>query len=198
MNRFGSAPDHEEDAQATTNEQRNDVDMLAMAVVAVTNSRRNRRRVPQPMYNSILTGSMGVEEILNGHEDDEFIRPLDYTAVQHLINEHFGAQTLALSQGGNLQLYPEEKQYYVGHNKRRYVMMLCYGKLGYDRIRQVNVMVSYRLATRASLNGLVYGLNWNGLAAPITLCKRLVSWFDLVWTGRLQPLHSYVPRYVHI
>ncbi|GMN65159.1 hypothetical protein TIFTF001_034223 [Ficus carica] len=82
----------------------------------------------------------------------------------------------------------------TGHNKRRYVMMLCYGKLGYDRIRQVYVMVSYRLATRVSLNGLVYGLNWIGLAAPITLCKRLVSWFDLVWTGRLQPLHSYVPR----
>ncbi|GMN65876.1 hypothetical protein TIFTF001_034946 [Ficus carica] len=53
-------------------------------------------------------------------------------------------------------------------------------------------MVSYRLATRAGLNGLVYGLNWIGLAAPITLCKRLVSWFDLVWTGRLQPLHGYV------
>ncbi|GMN44995.1 hypothetical protein TIFTF001_014189 [Ficus carica] len=43
--------------------------MLAMAVVAVTNSRRNRRRVPQPMHNSILTGSMRVEEILNGHQD---------------------------------------------------------------------------------------------------------------------------------
>ncbi|GMN37534.1 hypothetical protein TIFTF001_006906 [Ficus carica] len=43
--------------------------MLAMAVVAVTNSRRNRRRVPQPMHNSSLTGSMSVEEILNGHED---------------------------------------------------------------------------------------------------------------------------------
>ncbi|GMN66056.1 hypothetical protein TIFTF001_035130 [Ficus carica] len=27
---------------------------------------------------------------------------------------------------------------------------------------------------------LVYGLNWIGLAAPITLWKRLVSWFDLV------------------
>ncbi|GMN66552.1 hypothetical protein TIFTF001_035612 [Ficus carica] len=53
-------------------------------------------------------------------------------------------------------------------------------------------MVSYRLATRAGLNGLAYGLNWTGLAAPITPCKRLVSWFDLVWIGRLQPLHGYV------
>jgi hypothetical protein len=69
MNGFGSAPHHEEDAQAAANEQRNDDDMLAMAVVAVTNSRRNRRRVPQPMHNSSLTGSMRVEEILNGHED---------------------------------------------------------------------------------------------------------------------------------
>ncbi|GMN29898.1 hypothetical protein TIFTF001_041377 [Ficus carica] len=66
------------------------------------------------------------------------------------------------------------------------------------KIRPVNVIVSYRLATRAGLNGVVYGLNWIGLAAPITLCKRLVSWFDLVWTGRLQPLHGYVPRYVHV
>ncbi|GMN54612.1 hypothetical protein TIFTF001_023736 [Ficus carica] len=69
MNEFGSAPHHEEDAQVTANEQRNDDDMIAMAVIAVTNSRRNRRRVPQPMPNSSLTGSMRVEEILNCHED---------------------------------------------------------------------------------------------------------------------------------
>ncbi|GMN24270.1 hypothetical protein TIFTF001_050313 [Ficus carica] len=69
MNRFGSAPHHDEDAQAAANEQCNDDDMLARAVVAMINSRRNRRRVPQPMHDSILTGSMRVEEILNEHED---------------------------------------------------------------------------------------------------------------------------------
>ncbi|GMN20264.1 hypothetical protein TIFTF001_043049 [Ficus carica] len=168
MNWFGSAPDNEEDAQAATNEQCDDDDLLVKTVVSVENSRRNRRRVTHPMHNSILTGSMRVEEILNGHDDviqgmismksstfrvlsgllgsqelltptnnmnvneqlfiflticsqgatnrhvsylfqhskettsrwffkvlkvicalkDEFIRPPDYTAVQHLINDH--------------------------------------------------------------------------------------------------------------
>ena len=69
MNRFGSAPEHQDDTQAAASEQRSDDDMLALAVVAVAHSRRHRRRVPQPMHNSILTGSMRVEEILNGHED---------------------------------------------------------------------------------------------------------------------------------
>lgn len=69
MNRFGFAPHHDEDAQSAANEQCNDDDMLARAVVAVINSRRNRRRVPQPMHDSILTGSMRMEEILNGHDD---------------------------------------------------------------------------------------------------------------------------------
>ncbi|GMN63337.1 hypothetical protein TIFTF001_032422 [Ficus carica] len=69
MNRFGYAPHHDEDAQAVANEQCDDDDMLARAVVAMINSRWNRRRVPQPMHDSILTGSMRVEEILNGHED---------------------------------------------------------------------------------------------------------------------------------
>ncbi|GMN62675.1 hypothetical protein TIFTF001_031740 [Ficus carica] len=104
MNRFGNTPNHDEAAQAATNEQRDDDDMLARAVVVVINSRWNRRRVPQPMHDSILTGSMRVEEILNGHEDviqgmismksstfrDEFIRPPDYTTVQPLINENEG------------------------------------------------------------------------------------------------------------
>ena len=40
-----------------------------MTVVVVAESRRNRRRDPQPMHNSRLTGSMRVEEILNGHEE---------------------------------------------------------------------------------------------------------------------------------
>ncbi|GMN29962.1 hypothetical protein TIFTF001_046392 [Ficus carica] len=69
MNRFGNTPNHDEAVQAATNEQRDDDDMLARAVVVVINSRWNRRRVPQPMHDSILTGSMRVEEILNGHED---------------------------------------------------------------------------------------------------------------------------------
>ncbi|GMN31723.1 hypothetical protein TIFTF001_044621 [Ficus carica] len=33
-------------------------------------------------------------------------------------------------------------------------------------------MVSYRLATRAGLNGLVHGLSWTGLAAPTTPWQR--------------------------
>ncbi|GMN69254.1 hypothetical protein TIFTF001_038318 [Ficus carica] len=66
---FGFAPHHDEDAQSAANEQCNDDDMLARAVVAVINSQRNRRRVPQPMHDSILTDSMRMEEILNGHDD---------------------------------------------------------------------------------------------------------------------------------
>ncbi|GMN20239.1 hypothetical protein TIFTF001_051006 [Ficus carica] len=69
MNRFGSTPRHDENVQAAPNEQGEDDDMVARAVVAMINSRRNRRRVPQPMHDSILTGSMRVEEILNGHQD---------------------------------------------------------------------------------------------------------------------------------
>ncbi|GMN69845.1 hypothetical protein TIFTF001_038891 [Ficus carica] len=65
MNESSSASEHEEDDQTAENEQRNDDAMLVMTVVAVTNSRCNRRRVPQPMHNSRLTGSM----------QDEFIRP---------------------------------------------------------------------------------------------------------------------------
>ncbi|GMN58104.1 hypothetical protein TIFTF001_027207 [Ficus carica] len=66
---FGSTPRHDENTQAVPNEQGEDDDMVARAVVAMINSRRNRRRVPQPMHDSILTGSMRVEEILNGHQD---------------------------------------------------------------------------------------------------------------------------------
>ncbi|GMN39957.1 hypothetical protein TIFTF001_009177 [Ficus carica] len=69
MNEPGSASEHPLDDHTAENEQCDDVDMLAMAVVAITNSMRNRRSVPQPMHNSILTGSMRVEEILNGHEN---------------------------------------------------------------------------------------------------------------------------------
>ncbi|GMN42173.1 hypothetical protein TIFTF001_011381 [Ficus carica] len=42
---------------------------LMKAVVAVTASRRNRRRQPQPMHNSTLIGSMRVDELLNGHAE---------------------------------------------------------------------------------------------------------------------------------
>ena len=69
MNEHGFGPHHNEDDHGSENAQR-DVDaMLAMAVVAVTIGRRNRRRDPVPMHNSMLTGRMRVEEILHGHED---------------------------------------------------------------------------------------------------------------------------------
>ncbi|GMN22881.1 hypothetical protein TIFTF001_040362 [Ficus carica] len=137
MNNHGSGPHHEDDNHGSENAQR-DVDaMLAMAMVATTIARRNRRRDPVPMHNSSLTGRIRVEEILNGHLEiiqgmisikadtfralsatirqisylfqhpkettsrwfytvllaicalkDEFIRPLNYTAVQPLIMEH--------------------------------------------------------------------------------------------------------------
>ena len=54
-------------ASNRTNYNRNRA--LALAVVAVAAHRLNRRRQPQPMHNSILTGSMRVEELLNGHEE---------------------------------------------------------------------------------------------------------------------------------
>ncbi|GMN62636.1 hypothetical protein TIFTF001_031729 [Ficus carica] len=69
MNWFRSATRRDEDAQSTSDAQREDDDMCARAVVAIINSRRNIRRNPQPMHDSMLTGSMRVEEILNGHED---------------------------------------------------------------------------------------------------------------------------------
>ncbi|GMN31283.1 hypothetical protein TIFTF001_049673 [Ficus carica] len=69
MNWFRSATRCDEDAQSTSDAQREDDDMCAMAVVAIINSRRTIRRNPQPMHDSMLTGSMRVEEILNGHED---------------------------------------------------------------------------------------------------------------------------------
>ncbi|GMN24731.1 hypothetical protein TIFTF001_049165, partial [Ficus carica] len=69
MNWFRSATRRDEDTQSTSDAQREDDDMCAMAVVAIINSRRTIRRNPQPMHDSMLTGSMRVEEILNGHED---------------------------------------------------------------------------------------------------------------------------------
>ncbi|GMN28507.1 hypothetical protein TIFTF001_051672 [Ficus carica] len=69
MNWFRSATRRDEDAESTSDAQREDDDMCARAVVAILNSRRKIRRNPQPMHDSMLTGSMRVEEILNGHED---------------------------------------------------------------------------------------------------------------------------------
>ncbi|GMN74287.1 hypothetical protein TIFTF001_053834, partial [Ficus carica] len=69
MTDSGSASEHKVDDQPSENGQRNNVGMLAMAIVAMTASRRKRRRAPQPMHNSTLTGSQWVAEILNGHEE---------------------------------------------------------------------------------------------------------------------------------
>ncbi|GMN26017.1 hypothetical protein TIFTF001_050400 [Ficus carica] len=51
------------------NYNRNRNRVLARAVVAVAGHRLNTRRQSQPMHNSTLTGSMRVEELLNGHEE---------------------------------------------------------------------------------------------------------------------------------
>ncbi|GMN54426.1 hypothetical protein TIFTF001_023554 [Ficus carica] len=58
----------EEDVDYNDNENINHDEYLVKAVVVATARMRNRRRAPQPMHNSILTGSMRVEELLNGHE----------------------------------------------------------------------------------------------------------------------------------
>ena len=60
MNKYSSASEQEEDGVNSENEYSDDDSYLAMAVVAVSASWRNRRRDPQPMYNSRLTGSMRV------------------------------------------------------------------------------------------------------------------------------------------
>ncbi|GMN22612.1 hypothetical protein TIFTF001_050221 [Ficus carica] len=69
MNESGSASKHEEDDQSLEIDQRDNDGLLAMAVIAVTASRRNKRKAPQPMHYLRLTGSQRVEEILNGHEE---------------------------------------------------------------------------------------------------------------------------------
>ncbi|GMN54446.1 hypothetical protein TIFTF001_023583 [Ficus carica] len=70
------APDDEQNdpysdnvASNRTNYNRNRNRALAKAVVAVAGHRLNSRRQRQPMHNSTLTGSMRVEELLNGHEE---------------------------------------------------------------------------------------------------------------------------------
>ncbi|GMN58454.1 hypothetical protein TIFTF001_027566 [Ficus carica] len=69
MNEFSSVSEHEEEDRSSENELSNDDDFLAVAVVAIATSRRNIRRDPQPMHKSRPTGSMRVEEIINGHEE---------------------------------------------------------------------------------------------------------------------------------
>ncbi|GMN19600.1 hypothetical protein TIFTF001_046970 [Ficus carica] len=69
MNDGSSGSNREEDVDYTNNENINNDEYLVKAVVAATARMRNRRRAPKPMHNSILTGSMRVEELLNGHED---------------------------------------------------------------------------------------------------------------------------------
>ncbi|GMN55823.1 hypothetical protein TIFTF001_024954 [Ficus carica] len=51
------------------NDNRNRNRALGRAVVALAGHRLNTRRQSQPMHNSTLTGSMRVEELLNGHEE---------------------------------------------------------------------------------------------------------------------------------
>ncbi|GMN27597.1 hypothetical protein TIFTF001_049377 [Ficus carica] len=74
MNEYSSASDDEQNDVYSDNESRNHNssnhnNYLVRAVVAVTASRCHRRRQPQPMHNSTLTGSMRVEEILNGYAE---------------------------------------------------------------------------------------------------------------------------------
>ncbi|GMN21504.1 hypothetical protein TIFTF001_040050 [Ficus carica] len=69
MKECSSASDQEEDAVYSDNEYCDDDIYIAKAVVAATARSRNRRRAPQPMHNSRLTGTMRAEEILNGHEE---------------------------------------------------------------------------------------------------------------------------------
>ncbi|GMN71311.1 hypothetical protein TIFTF001_051816 [Ficus carica] len=69
MNEYNSASDEEQDDVYSENEYTDHNSFLMKAVVAVTASRRNRRRQPQPMHNSTLTGSMRVDELLNGHAE---------------------------------------------------------------------------------------------------------------------------------
>ena len=69
MNDGSSGSNNEEDVDYNDTEKINHDKYLLKAVVAATARMRNRRRSPQPMHNSILTGSMRVEELLNGHDN---------------------------------------------------------------------------------------------------------------------------------
>ena len=67
MNEHSSASEQEDQGVYSEDENSDDDRYAAIAIAAVTLIRRRRRRNPQPMHNSSLTGSMRVEEILNGH-----------------------------------------------------------------------------------------------------------------------------------
>ena len=44
-------------------------------------------------------------------------------------------------------------------------------------------VVSYRLAIKAGLNGMVHGLSWIGWLPKLLHVKLCVSWFELKWTA---------------
>ncbi|GMN39771.1 hypothetical protein TIFTF001_009012 [Ficus carica] len=56
MNEFSSTSEHEEEDQSSENKLSDDDSFLVMTVVVMAASRRYRRRDPQPMHNSRLTG----------------------------------------------------------------------------------------------------------------------------------------------
>ncbi|GMN19017.1 hypothetical protein TIFTF001_014992 [Ficus carica] len=69
MDEHNSASEQENQGVYSGDENSDDDRYAAIAVVGVTLIRRRRRRDPQPMHNSSLTGSMRAEEILNGHHE---------------------------------------------------------------------------------------------------------------------------------
>ena len=74
MNEHSSASEQENGGVCSEDENSNDDRYVALAVVARTVRSRARRQEPQPMHNSMLTGSMRVTELLNSH--DEIIQGL--------------------------------------------------------------------------------------------------------------------------
>ncbi|GMN47700.1 hypothetical protein TIFTF001_016893 [Ficus carica] len=70
MNEYSSASDEEQDDVYSENEYSDHNSYLMRAVVAVTTSRRNRRRQPQPMHNSTLTGACVGDPILKEYVAD--------------------------------------------------------------------------------------------------------------------------------
>lgn len=69
MNEGSSGSEQEEEPVFTRRDRSGHNRWIMKAVVAAASRlRTRRRRDPQPMHNSRLTGSERVEEILNGHE----------------------------------------------------------------------------------------------------------------------------------
>ena len=69
MNKQSFASDQENEGVCSEDEYSDDDRYAALAVVARTVRIRARRREPQSMHNSMLTGSMRVAELLNGHDE---------------------------------------------------------------------------------------------------------------------------------